>query len=40
MSFGSLGFSALAGSFGLTVGLGVGISFLLAPLGAGKDLLT
>jgi predicted exporter len=33
-SFGALAFSSLAGVFGLTVTLGVVISFLLSPLAA------
>lgn len=39
MSFGSLGFSALAGTFGLTVALGVGISFIIAPFTMPKQNL-
>jgi predicted exporter len=36
-SFGALSFSSLAGVFGLTVTLGVAISFLLAPLAARRS---
>jgi predicted exporter len=38
MSFGLLGFSSLAAVFGVTVTLGVAISFLLAPLTLPRDV--